>query len=175
MANKLSQGKCSNKPASTIALAPPRPSSAGWKMKCTRPRKLRVCAKYLAAPSSMVVWPSWPQACITPSFVEACAKRFASRIGKASMSARNPMAAVSLPFCKTPTTPVPPMPVWTVRPNSRSFAATNSAVRCSWKPSSGWAWMSRRQRPSSPRFASIASTPGMFAIRLRVVDHVCVE
>jgi hypothetical protein len=50
--------------------APPRPSSAGWKMKWTVPSKLRVSARYFAAPSSMVVWPSWPQACITPLVVE---------------------------------------------------------------------------------------------------------
>jgi hypothetical protein len=31
------------------------------------PSKLRVAARYLAAPSSIVVWPSWPHACILPS------------------------------------------------------------------------------------------------------------
>ena len=50
-----------------MASAPPTPSSPGWKMKCTVPVKLSDAARYFAAPSSMVVWPSWPQACMHPS------------------------------------------------------------------------------------------------------------
>ena len=53
-------------PSLTISLPPPPPSSAGWKMTATEPAKLRVSARYFAAPSSMAVWPSWPQACILP-------------------------------------------------------------------------------------------------------------
>ena len=67
MPNTASQGKRSNRPSSIIARAPPRPSSAGWKMKFTVPSKLRLAASALAAPSSIVVWPSWPQACIRPA------------------------------------------------------------------------------------------------------------
>ena len=50
--------------------APAPPSSAGWKMTTAVPAKLRVSARYLAAPSSMAVWPSWPQACILPGTVD---------------------------------------------------------------------------------------------------------
>ena len=78
MPNTTSQGNFSNSPSAIIARAPPMPSSAGWKMKFTTPSKLRVSARYFAAPSSMVVWPSCPQACMRPSFVERCAKVFAS-------------------------------------------------------------------------------------------------
>jgi hypothetical protein len=43
-----------------------------------------------------------------------------------------------------PTTPVVPMPRWMGMPQSVSCWATTSAVRTSWKHSSGWAWMSLR-------------------------------
>ena len=50
--------------------APAPPSSAGWKITTAVPAKLRVSARYLAAPSSIAVWPSWPQACILPGTVD---------------------------------------------------------------------------------------------------------
>ncbi|MNY52602.1 hypothetical protein D3C86_1882870 [compost metagenome] len=55
-------------PASIMGLAPPGPSSAGWKTSLTVPensclRSLRI----LATPRRMAMWASWPQACITPS------------------------------------------------------------------------------------------------------------
>ena len=74
MPNSAWHGKRSNRPSSIIARAPPSPSSAGWKMKLTVPSKLRVSASAFAAPSSMAVWPSWPQACILPALRERCAK-----------------------------------------------------------------------------------------------------
>ena len=40
---------------SIIAVAPANPSSAGWKIRWTLPGKLRVSARYFAAPRSMVV------------------------------------------------------------------------------------------------------------------------
>ena len=70
MPNTASQGNFSNRPSAIIARAPPMPSSAGWKMKFTTPSKLRVSARYFAAPSSIVVWPSCPQACMRPWWVE---------------------------------------------------------------------------------------------------------
>ena len=60
------------------------------------------------------------------------------------MSARRPTARSLVPFLTMPTTPVVPMPRWMGMPQSVSCSATTSAVRCSWKQSSGWAWMSRR-------------------------------
>ena len=140
MANSTSQGKFSNNPASTIAFAPPKPSSAGWKMKWTRPRKSRFAAKCLAAPSSIVVWPSWPQACITPSARERCAKVFRSWMGSASMSARSPTARVSLPRLSTPTTPVPAIPG--MRFNAELAQLGGHEIRSApllEGPSSGWA------------------------------------
>ena len=43
--NTMSQGKRSNRPSLTITSPPPPFSSAGWKMKCTVPSKLRVSAR----------------------------------------------------------------------------------------------------------------------------------
>src|SRR5689334_6620557 len=70
-------------------------------------------------------------------------------IGSASMSARRPSVASPLPERSTPTTPVPPTLRCTSMPHSSSFCATSSAVRCSSRPSSGLAWMSRRMAVSS--------------------------
>ena len=150
-----SHGNFSNSPSLTIASAPPRPSSAGWKMRCTVPSKLRVAERYLAAPSSMVVWPSWPQACMRPLCWLRWSKVLCSSIGSASMSARRPIARGLLPTRIVPTTPVLPMPVVTSRPHSLSFLATIAEVRSSSKPSSGWAWMSRRMAVSSAAAAAI--------------------
>ena len=61
------------------------------------------------------------------------------------MSARRPMVRGLLPTFSVPTTPVRPTPRVTVMPATCICRATLSAVRVSWKPSSGWAWMSCRQ------------------------------
>jgi hypothetical protein len=66
MPKMASQGKRSNRPSSIIFTAPPRPSSAGWKIRFSVPLNRPFSARCFAAASSMAVWPSWPQACITP-------------------------------------------------------------------------------------------------------------
>src|SRR5687767_329542 len=71
------------------------------------------------------------------------------------MSARSPMARGLLPTRMVPTTPVLPMPVVTSQPHSLSLVATIFDVRSSSKPSSGWAWMSRRMAVSSAVAAAI--------------------
>ena len=141
-ANTASQGKRSNRPASIIARAPPRPSSAGWKIRLTVPAKSRRPASIRAAPSSMAVWPSCPQACISPGRAERCGAWPRSSIGSASISARSPMLGAAAPGAGsspriTPTTPVPPSPTWVSMPQARSRSATKAAVSTSSKPSSG--------------------------------------
>jgi hypothetical protein len=74
----------------------------------------------------------------------AWAKVLCSVMGSASMSARRPTARFDVPFFTMPTTPVLPSPRCTGMPQSVSALAITSDVRCSWKHSSGWAWMSRR-------------------------------
>ena len=54
----------------------------------------------------MATWPSWPQACITPSVPEAKGASRISVSGSASMSARQAMVRPGLSPCSTPTTAV---------------------------------------------------------------------
>jgi hypothetical protein len=68
MANTASQGNSRNKPSSTIFCAPTYPSSAGWKIRRTVPSKSMLSARHWPAASSIAVCPSWPQACILPSW-----------------------------------------------------------------------------------------------------------
>ena len=102
-----------------------------------------------ATPSKVVVWMSWPQACIRPGLVLAKGRPLVSWIGSASMSARmastgpggRPRSARPRRFC--PSRSGAGCRAGSVR------GATMPAVRTSSKPSSGWAWMSRRISISS--------------------------
>ena len=114
---------------------------------------LRLPASTCAAPSSTAVWPSWPQACITPTFsprysavaVDWNGRSACSVTGSASMSARSATVGPGLPPRSTPTTPVCATPVRTSRPSLRNCSATAFEVRNSRLPSSGFWWKSRRQ------------------------------
>ena len=110
MAKMASHGKRSNRPSSIILRAPPRPSSAGWKMRLSVPLNCPCLAKWCAAASSMAVWPSWPHACISPAWQLAWSRPVASVMGSASMSARRPRRRWPVPRRSWPTTPVPPRP-----------------------------------------------------------------
>ena len=99
----------SRQPSSTICWPPPPPSSAGWKTNETGLGKvcsLASCARTFAAPSNIVVCPSCPHACIHPWCVDFQSKVFSSTIGRASMSARSPMAVLLFPL-RCASTPVP--------------------------------------------------------------------
>ncbi|MNZ90856.1 hypothetical protein D3C78_1098270 [compost metagenome] len=122
-ANTASQGNRVNRPSSIIARAPAPPSSPGWKIRCTEPSKSGCCASSVAAPSSMVVWPSWPQACMRPGWVLIWPKLLSSCTGRASMSARMPMLGPGLAALRplpwmVATTPVWPRPRCTLRPSA---------------------------------------------------------
>ena len=130
-------------------------------MKYAVPSKLRRCASARAAPSSIVVWPSWPHACILPSLRDACATPDFSRMCSASMSARRPTAAAAVPLRSTPTTPVPASPVCTSRPNERSLSATNALVAFSSNAVSGCAWRWWRQVRISASSAAISGRVDM--------------
>ena len=129
------------------------------------PRSLRT----RAAIRAMAVWPSWPQACMAPSFCERYGTSFASWMGRASMSARTMTVLPGRPPRSRPTTPVLATPVATSRPMAFSRSATTEAVRSSWKPSSGWAWRSLRiSTASSVIFATSGESSGGFASRRSV-------
>ena len=119
MPKTASHGKRSNSPSSIIASAPPRPSSAGWKMKLDRAveiARLGEIARRAQQHRGVAVMAAGmhpARACC-----ERCAKSFASRIGSASMSARSPIERGELPTRSTPTTPVLPTPRCTSMPNA---------------------------------------------------------
>ena len=92
-----------------------------------------------AAPSREVVWPSWPQACMTLGLVEACGTPLVSRIGSASISARRPTDRLDWPRLIVATMPLPPTPAMKGTPSSVSRAWTKAAVSCSCSVSSGLA------------------------------------
>ena len=90
---------------------------------------------------------SWPHACITStSLPSASVCGFVAAQGRPVVSRTPPFASMSAryqsvgpgPFFSTPTTPVLPIPVVTVKPSFFSSAATMPAVRVSVKASSGW-------------------------------------
>src|SRR6202451_109991 len=151
------------RPSFTMAWAPAPPSSAGWKITTAVPAKLRVSARYLAAPKSIAVWPSWPQACILPGTVDWYGRPVSSSSGSASMSARSPTTLPpALRPRMTPTTPVGPVPgTPSSQPKLLSFSATEAAVRCTSYCSSGWACMSRRQAVISSCRSATRLTIGM--------------
>ena len=130
-------------------------------MKYTVPSKLCFFASAAAAPSSIAVWPSWPQACILPAIFDACVTPDFSWMCSASRSARSPIASLPEPLRRTPTTPVFASPVCTSSPNERSLSATNAAVASSSNAVSGCAWMWWRQAFMSGTSAVISGTSFM--------------
>src|SRR3954451_23590104 len=147
-------------PAATRSRAPPgASSSAGWKRKRSSPpgRRSRASASTFAAPSSMAVWPSWPQACMTPGFSDAKSTPLASSIGRGSMSALSATTGPGRPVPSRPTTAFSAGRC-TSRPSPKpaSVSATYPAVSRSWKLSSGW--RCRWRRHSTTR-ATTDSTP----------------
>ncbi len=125
-------------PSSIIALAPRQPSSPGWKMKTTVPlRSCRCRDSSQAAPRAMAIWPSWPQACILPGYLEIKAWVFSSWMGRASISARMPIVGPGFAPRTMPTTPVLPTPLSVSTPQSWRRAAIKSAVSSTAKPTPG--------------------------------------
>ena len=99
------------------------PSSAGWNTSFTVPASCGASSFSTAAtPSSVVVWMSWPQACIRPGLVLANGRPDFSSIGSASMSARMASTGPGRPPSIRPTTPVRPMPVRWLMPSRVEFA-----------------------------------------------------
>ena len=144
-------GKRSNRPSSTITLPPPPPSSAGLEDQVGRAVEFRVSARERAVPSSMVVWPSCPQACMRPACVDLCGMLPVSCIGRQSISARRPIArllAVFLLFDDAHEAGFRHAPV-DLYAEEASWSATSWRCGFPRNASSGCAWMSRRMVRSS--------------------------
>ena len=70
-AKMASTAGSSRTPSSIIAGAPAAISSAGWKMNLTLPARVsRRRVSISAAAKTAAVWPSCPQACITPGLTD---------------------------------------------------------------------------------------------------------
>jgi len=98
---------------------------------------VRRAARISASVIPTAVWPSCPQACITPGVPDAKGASSSSVSGSASMSARQATVRPGRSPCSTPTTPVPPTPVRTSSFAACRRSAMISAVRRSWWLSSG--------------------------------------
>lgn len=98
------------------------PSSSAWNMSFTHPgSSLSRSFRMRAAPNSMAVWPSWPQACMLP-LSAAKGRPVCSAMGKASMSARSMKQG---PAFGSPTSPtMPPATSWDAMPSSASLRCT---------------------------------------------------
>ena len=97
----------SSAPSSIMSRAPIPTSSEGWKRTFTVPRSsCRFAARIFAAVSSIAMWLSCPQACMTPGFSLAKGSPVASVIGSASISdrrrivfpGRSPLIVPSVPW-----------------------------------------------------------------------------
>src|SRR5258708_2084030 len=138
---------------------PPPPSSAGWNISLTRPASSpRRPSSARAAPSSMAVCESWPDACIAPGLVEAYSAEDSSRMGRASMSALSRTVRPGRPESISPMTPVPPTPDRSGMPSSRRRDSTRAAVSCSGKAISRARWVARRAAPTGPAMACAESS-----------------
>ena len=91
MANARSTSPvASSKPSSSITRAPWKPSSPGWNIPTTVPHsRSRTSLNTRRAPHSIATCESWPHECAAPATVLANSRPVSSRIGSASMSARN--------------------------------------------------------------------------------------
>ena len=130
-------------------------------MKITSPRSsARRAQSSLAAPASIAVCRSWPQACITPANREAYGSPVASVTGSASISPRSstdglamsPLSATppSLPASprSTAVTEVSFRPVVTSSGRPSRAASTFSCVSGRSSPISGSRWMACRNSAS---------------------------
>ena len=120
----------SSAPARTSSIAPPGGrSSAGWKRNRSSPLSSPArAASSCAAPSSIAVWPSCPQACMTPSRSEANSTPLSSWIGSASMSERSARVRPGRPVRRWATTLVSDGRVTSSPSKSSSVSATKRAV-----------------------------------------------
>ena len=131
----------SSTPSSIIIGAPPAPSSPGWNINLTRPaNRSRISDRSRAAPTSIAVWASWPQAWARPCSTEQKSSPLSSVMGRASVSARSrTVAGWPLPSpSRSATTEVRPSPARTARGRPSRASMIRRWVLGLSRPSSGW-------------------------------------
>ena len=111
--------------------APAKPSSPGWNMKITVPGTSSCRAQSsLAAPASMAVCRSWPQACIAPGIADAYGSPVSSVTGSASMSPRSSTTGPEPERRPPRSTAVTELTAVPVLISSGSPASASSTLRC---------------------------------------------
>ena len=141
----------SSTPSSTMVRAPEAVSSAAWNIRTTWPSRASSRSfSSRAAPRSMAVCRSWPQAWAAP-FSAAKGRPLSSAMGRASMSARRRRVRPSA----RPSRAVrpPPRARMSRQPAAERAADTRSRVCVRSKPSSGQRWRERRRAVSSSAMA----------------------
>src|SRR3984957_12181155 len=153
----------SSTPSSIMSRAPPRPSSPGWNMKITLPGRSRWRAESTrAAPTSIAVCRSWPQACIAPSIRDANGRPVASVTGSASLSARSSTTGPGRPPRSTAVTELSCLPRLISSGSPSRAARILACVFGSWTPISGSRWIACRNCAISPAIA-VASSNSVIA------------
>ena len=153
IAGQLCQPKITSTPSSAppaiISRAPCPPSSAGWNSSDTGPGNSDSWARnHRVAAMSVAMWPSWPQACITPWVSDAWAAPVASVTGMASMSARRATCRPPASPASVATVPMSAQVRHGIPSASRRWRMS-MAVWCSDQVSSGARWSWCRQATAS--------------------------
>ena len=113
-----------------------------------------------AAPASMAVCRSWPQACIAPGMADAYGSPVSSVTGSASMSPRSSTTGPGRPPRSTAVTELTAFPVLT---SSGSPDRASSTLRCVFgrsRPISGSRWIACRSSAISPASFAASSRTG---------------
>ena len=117
-----------------------------------------------AAPTSMAVCRSWPQACIAPGIREAYGRPVSSVTGSASMSPRSSTTGPALAAFPAPrstaVTELSPLPVLISSGSPSSAASTFCWVFGRSRPISGSAWIACRSSAISPAMSAASLRSG---------------
>jgi hypothetical protein len=128
-------------------MAPPGiNSSAAWKISRTPTGSSGAAASADAAPSSIAVCASCPQACATFGTVEAYGAPVGHRQRVHIGAQRDARRMLGTEVAGQPGAAGQHL---RVQPASTSRSATNWVVANSWRPNSGWRWMCRRHSTRS--------------------------
>ena len=160
------RGGTSSSPSSSMKRAPCSPSSPGWNMNSTRPASSPArSASSRAAPTSIAVWVSWPQACILSSCVDENSSPVSSVSGRASMSPRNSTVGPGLPPVSRAAMPLVVSCTVTSSGSGSIAASTCSCVIGSSLPTSGKRCRVRRSSTASANAPAASSCSASMSIR----------
>ena len=133
-------------------------------MKITVPGRSACRAESsFAAPASMAVCRSWPQACIAPGTADAYGSPVSSVTGSASMSPRSSTTGPAPERRPPRSTAVTELSAWPVLISSGSPSRAPSTLACVFgrsRPISGSRWIACRSSAISPASFAASSRTG---------------